>query len=286
MDRRSFIKILGVSSVTIALPTGLKYLVDHVVTNNYKPDLLHSLFGDLISRLSPEELRYLDSLNWEYTIYQINGKGLYRVSNNLQRRLNYKDWGKGKSIKVLSKTTNIFEATLKQYVANSEIGLRNTRNFDSPYFWNVIRSYRAKQDTAISKLSKALTGKKRSRKAVAKTHATRKKLGNTGGGENQKIAARIAQLKRTTESRKEAWKKVDPVKRYENYKDKEAHREKAYNNAKKKMVSVVAFKDGKEIGVFESTMEASRQLNINPGSISGCVRNPTWSAKGYKFKKV
>lgn len=289
MHRREFLKILGVTSIAVALPTGLNYLLEHVTKNNYKPDLLYELFGDLINKLTPEELKYLDSLNWNYTVYRLNNKGVYRVTNDLQRRLDYKGFGKGKEVNVVFSSNNIFEATLKQYLYNKELGLRTANNFDSPYFWNVIRSYRAKSDRSKSKLSKALTGRKINPETTAKIHATRKLRGNTGGGENQKIAVREHQLQRTKEERQKAWLKVDAKARYDNYKDKESHRQKAIENMKHKMTKIETYKDGKLVGSYKSIMEASRQLDVNCGSIS-LVLNPKYpkskSAGGYTFKKV
>lgn len=103
---------------------------------------------------------------------------------------------------------------------------------------------------------------------------------------SQKEAARKAQLKRTTKSRKEAWKKVDQAARVRNYKDKEAHRQKAIDNMKHRRKKLQAFYNGELVGTFESIMEASRSLGINSGSISMCLKNPSWSAKGYKFQRL
>lgn len=104
--------------------------------------------------------------------------------------------------------------------------------------------------------------------------------------EFQKQAARKGQLKRTTKSRKEAWEKVDQAARVRNYKDREGHRQKAIDNMKHKRKKLQAFYNGELVGTFESIMEASRTLGINSGSISMCLKNPSWSAKGYKFQTL
>lgn len=289
MNRRSFLKILGAGSAAIVLPIGLNNLFTYVTKNRYKPELLQELFGDLLNKLTPEEFKYLDSLNWEYVVYRVNDKGIFRVTNDLTRRMNYKDWGKGKKIDIIYKSTNVFEATIQQYLKNKELGIKTARNFDSPYFWNVIRSYRAKDEKAIAKMKQSLTGRTVKPESVAKTHATRKRKGNTGGGENQKIAAREAQLKRTKKERQEAWKKVDPVQRYNNYKDKEAHRQKSIKNQEGKRRPLAAFKDGIKVGEYESIMQASRTLNLNSGSVY-LVADPNRtnykSTKGYTFEFI
>ena len=104
--------------------------------------------------------------------------------------------------------------------------------------------------------------------------------------DKQKQAVRDWQKKRSKKERQEAWLKVDQKARHSNYKDKELHRQKAINNMKHKMINIVALKEGRIVGEYESIMEASRKLKVNSGSISFAIKNPNNKAGGYKFKKI
>ena len=121
MDRRSFLKILGAASAAFILPTSIQYLVDKVVKGNYNEDLLHQLFGDILSKLTPEEFEWLDNLNETYYVYRIGNDAT--VTKNPK----VKYFGEKLSLlnsELIAKTNNIFEYIEKPFIC-AIIGIQN-----------------------------------------------------------------------------------------------------------------------------------------------------------------
>lgn len=144
-------------------------------------------------------------------------------------------------------------------------------------------------EEARKKSSESHKGKKPAKETIEKIVNTKREKGilNAPKPEHVKQAARLYQLQRTKEERQKAFEKVDIEARTQNYRDKEAHRQKALDNMRHKMKTILAFKDNILVGTYESIMQASRELNLNAGSITS-VLSPKYpnskSTKGYTFQ--
>lgn len=148
MNRRSFLKILGVASTAIILPTSLQYLVNKVVSGDYNEDLLREMFGDILNKLTPEELKWLDSLNETYYLYKFN--------NNVTVTINPKaKYFKDKIIQqggvLLETSNNIFEASIKERQYDLQFKDAGLASNGQPYFWPRVRSRRAVIDRPNNK---------------------------------------------------------------------------------------------------------------------------------------
>ncbi len=141
MDRRSFLKILGYSSVALALPVSIKYLVDHVVANNYDRDLLKELFGDILNKITPEEMDWLQSLNETYYIFKIDGN--VTVTKTPKAKYFISKLQKSNEWDMLEKTSNIFEASIKERQYSIQLHGDSHASNGQPYFWSRVRSRRA-----------------------------------------------------------------------------------------------------------------------------------------------
>lgn len=169
---------MGVASVGAALPPGLQHLVEHVTKNKYKPDLLQALFGNILEKITPEEFKYLDSLKQTYTTYKFNNEKRYRITSNLDQRLSYQNFQKGRKFKILFKTDNIFEASLKTFILNKEAGIDKLGRFSNCYFYSAVINYRSNKEEVLKRLSKSLTGKKQNKKTIKKRLNTWLKTGH------------------------------------------------------------------------------------------------------------
>ena len=51
MERREFLKLIGIASVALALPPGVEMLIKQVEDKNYDEETLRELFGDICKHL-------------------------------------------------------------------------------------------------------------------------------------------------------------------------------------------------------------------------------------------
>ena len=139
MDRRSFLKLIGVASIALVLPTGVQALVDLVVKGDYDEDILRELFGDICNAITKEEWIYLNNLNETYTLYQVNNTRVKVTTDINRKRKQYA----GKEITILGISQNIFDASIKQREHDKEVIKRLGNKYVAhPYFWMRIRVYR------------------------------------------------------------------------------------------------------------------------------------------------
>jgi len=154
MDRRSFLKLIGIASVALVLPTGVQALVDLVVKGNYDEDVLRELFGDICKAITKEEWAYLNSLNETYTLYQVNNTRVKVTTDMNRKRKQYI----GKEITILGTSQNIFDASIKQREHDKEVIKRLGNNYVAhPYFWMRVRVYRGLQGDARKRQGRSLS---------------------------------------------------------------------------------------------------------------------------------
>ena len=156
MDRRSFLKIIGISSVALVLPPGIEMLIKQVEGKNYDEETLRELFGDICKHLSEEEWEYLRSLQEEYTLYQVNSTRVKVTTDMNRKRKQYA----GKQITVLGIAHNVFEASIKQREYDKEIIKRLGDNYkQQPYFWMRVRIFRGLKPDARKKQAETLSSR-------------------------------------------------------------------------------------------------------------------------------
>lgn len=154
MDRRSFLKLIGVASLTLVLPTGVQALVDLVVKGDYDEDVLRELFGNICNAITEEEWKYLHNLNETYTLYQVNYTRVKVTTDINHARRKYKN----KEITILGTSENIFDASIKQREHDKEVIKRLGNKYVAhPYFWMRVRVYRGLQGDARKRQGKALS---------------------------------------------------------------------------------------------------------------------------------
>lgn len=143
MNRRSFLKILGVASTAIILPTSIQYLVSKVTSGNYDEDLLREMFGDILNKLTAEELKWLDSLNETYYLYKFGNDVTVTVNPKAKY---FRDRIIEKGGVLLETSANIFEASIKERQHDIELKGPGLASNGQPYFWPRVRSRRAVLD--------------------------------------------------------------------------------------------------------------------------------------------
>jgi len=145
VNRRTFLKILGVSSAAFILPYSIQRLVDHVASGSYDEKLLRELFGDILNKITPEEFEWLDSLNETYYLYQFDND--ITVTKNPKAKY-FRDKIISLNGKLIEETSNIFEASIKEYEFDKQLGKVHN---GQPYFWPRVRSRRAVIDRPNNK---------------------------------------------------------------------------------------------------------------------------------------
>lgn len=143
MTRRDFLKLIGYSSVGLAIPTNLQWFIDKVVSEDISKNELQEIFGDLLNKTTKEEMQYLNNLNDTYTIFRVGG-GRVRVTNDLRNRLKRLGWPEDYDI--LKQTKNIFDVSLIEYKYNNKLGL-----WSQPYFYQRVTNYRSKKPSVVKK---------------------------------------------------------------------------------------------------------------------------------------
>lgn len=152
MERREFLKLIGIASVALTLPLGVEMLIKQVEGKNYDEQTLRELFGDICKHLSEEEWEYLRSLQEEYTLYQVNSTRT-KVTTDMNRK---RKQFAGKQITVLGTAHNVFEASIKQREYDKQIELSNNYK-QQPYFWMRVRIYRGLKPDARIKQAESLS---------------------------------------------------------------------------------------------------------------------------------
>lgn len=164
MTRRGFLKLLGYSSVALAIPMNLQWFIDKVVSEKVSKDELQEMFGDILKNISQKEMDYLNNLNEEYTLFRL-GDGRVRVTKDFDFRV--KRLKSSKQVNVVEKTNNIFQASFMEQQYNKQLKKelygKLSNHKGQPYFWTRVRtirsqkedvSIRRKQNTDYDKLNK------------------------------------------------------------------------------------------------------------------------------------
>ncbi len=143
MKRRGFLKLLGYSSAGLSIPMNLQWFIDKVVSDDVPNNQLQEIFGNLLNKVTQEEMDYLNNLDNTYTIFRVGG-GRVRVTNDLKNRLRRLGWPE--DVDILKQSKNIFEVSLMEYRYNKELQM-----WSQPYFWNIVTCYRSAKPSVVKR---------------------------------------------------------------------------------------------------------------------------------------